>query len=335
MRLLIITQKVDKNDPILGFFHGWIEEFAKNLEQVTVVCLEQGEFDLPKNVKVLSLGKEEGKNRLKYLFRFYKYIWQEHCNYDSVFVHMNQEYVLLGGLFWRIFNKKISLWRNHLKGSFLTRLAVFISNQVFCTSSQSFTYQFKKTKLMPVGIDTHFFQSDFSISKKLNSILFLGRISPVKNILVFIEALNELKKLEVDFRVTIAGPSSSRDKDYEDIVRNKVNEYGLSNQIKFIGSVNQTEALSLYQKHDLYLNLTPSGSMDKTIFEAMSCDVKPLVYNKDLVEVLGEEFLINGLNPQNIAKDIKRTLFENKRDFRTYVIKNHSLELLVKKLFKE
>lgn len=29
VKLLIITQKIDINDPILGFFHKWIEEFAK------------------------------------------------------------------------------------------------------------------------------------------------------------------------------------------------------------------------------------------------------------------------------------------------------------------
>lgn len=34
MRLLIITQKVDENDAILGFFHGWIAEFAKHCEQL-------------------------------------------------------------------------------------------------------------------------------------------------------------------------------------------------------------------------------------------------------------------------------------------------------------
>src|SRR3989344_6741688 len=57
MRLLIVTQKVDKNDPVLGFFHRWIEKFAKNFERVTVICLGKGEYNLPANVKVLSLGK--------------------------------------------------------------------------------------------------------------------------------------------------------------------------------------------------------------------------------------------------------------------------------------
>ena len=47
MKLLIITQKVNKIDPILGFFHGWIIEFAKHFESITVICLEKGEYNLP------------------------------------------------------------------------------------------------------------------------------------------------------------------------------------------------------------------------------------------------------------------------------------------------
>ena len=63
MRLLIITQKVDKNDPILGFFHRWIEEFAKHCQSIIVICLQKGEYNLPKNIKILSLGKEKGKKK--------------------------------------------------------------------------------------------------------------------------------------------------------------------------------------------------------------------------------------------------------------------------------
>jgi len=116
MKLLIITQKVDKDDPILGFFHRWIEEFAKKFDSIIVICLEKGQYNLPKNTKVLSLGKpssvkaSKGKGRrLVYIWNFYKFTWQERKNYDAVFVHMNPVYVILGGLIWKIFKKKITL----------------------------------------------------------------------------------------------------------------------------------------------------------------------------------------------------------------------------------
>ena len=32
-KLLVITQKIDKYDDVLGFMHGWVTEFAKHLVQ--------------------------------------------------------------------------------------------------------------------------------------------------------------------------------------------------------------------------------------------------------------------------------------------------------------
>lgn len=282
MKLLIITQKVDKNDPILGFFHRWIEEFAKQCESVIVICLEQGEYNFPKHVKVLSLGKENRNSKVRYLVLFYKYIWQERHNYDSVFVHMNQEYVLLGWKFWKLWGKKIFLWRNHAKGNWSTRLAVLFSNKVFCTSPQSFTAKFKKTQIMPVGIDTDFFKPNPGVVRIPNSILFLGRIAPVKRVVEFVDWLGELKRQGREFSVTIAGESLPRDTSYEKLVRDRVAKLGLTNRVRFIGPVTQTEAVKLYQSHETYVNMTPAGSYDKTIFEAVACGAKLIVHNPDL-----------------------------------------------------
>ncbi len=113
MRLLIITQKVDTEDPIMGFFHGWLLEFAKQCEAVTVIGLEVGAYDLPKNVKVYSLGKESGKSRLKYIWRLWKYSWRERKNYSAVLAHMSPLYVIFGFPVWKLSGKKIGMWYVH------------------------------------------------------------------------------------------------------------------------------------------------------------------------------------------------------------------------------
>jgi len=282
MRLMIVTQKVDRKDPILGFFHRWIEEFAKHYEFVTVLCLEMGEYNLPSNVKVLSLGKEKLKIKnwklkikFRYILNFYQYIWQERKNYDVVFVHMNQEYILLGGLLWRFFGKKIFLWRNHGYGNVFTKVAVFLSDKIFYTSPRSFTARFKKSVKMPVGIDTDFFKPDPSVTRTPNSILFLGRISPIKKVLEFVEWFNLLGE---KFTATVAGAALPKDKAYEEFVLSRALD---KNRIKFIGAVNQEQALKLYQTHEIYVNKTPAGSFDKTIVEAAACGMKLMVDNPD------------------------------------------------------
>ena len=71
MKLLITTQAVDTDDPVLGFFVRWIEEFAKHAERVEVVCLREGKHGLPPNVRVHSLGKKNGRvPRVCIAFRF-------------------------------------------------------------------------------------------------------------------------------------------------------------------------------------------------------------------------------------------------------------------------
>ena len=74
MRLLIITQKVNAADPILGFFVSWIKKFSHEFEEIIVAAKEVGEHHLPNNVRVLSLGKSEGVGRIGQMINFWKII---------------------------------------------------------------------------------------------------------------------------------------------------------------------------------------------------------------------------------------------------------------------
>jgi len=51
MRILIFTQKVDKKNTVLGFFHDWIIRFSQKNSEVNVICLEKGDYDFFANVK--------------------------------------------------------------------------------------------------------------------------------------------------------------------------------------------------------------------------------------------------------------------------------------------
>ena len=348
MNLLILTQKIDINDSILGFFHQWVEEFSKRYEKVTVIALGAGEYRLPQNVKVFSLGKgglEIGNWKLEiikkfiYVINFYRYIWQERKNYDSVFVHMNQEYVLLGAKLWRLMGKKIMLWRNHPKGSILTNLSVFLSDRVFCTSKYSYTARFKKTEIMPVGIDTKLFKRDEKINRTANSILSLGRISPVKNIRSLIEAFNLLNKEKFSFKALIIGGVADKDKQYFEMINNKIKEYGLGEIVEFHKAVNSQETVNLYNKYELFINLTLTGSMDKTIFEAMACETLVLTSNQALSGSIDNLLVVDENDIVQLASRIKEIFYlrgieKNKlgKELRDFVIENHSLNKLMEKI---
>ena len=214
MKILIFTQKLNRNDSTLGFFVDWLQKISSHFEKIYVVCLEKGNFSLPDNIEVFSLGKEEGMGKLSYVVFFFKYLFDLRGKYDSVFVHMNEEYVVMGGLFWKVSKIPVFLWRNHPKGSFWTRIAVLFSKKVFCTAKDSFTARFKKTILMPVGIDTKLFKEDKSISKNKNSVCMIGRISPIKRVEVGLEAVSILIKNGVQVSMTVLGPCEEKNLSY-------------------------------------------------------------------------------------------------------------------------
>lgn len=319
MKLLILTQKVDVNDPILGFFHRWIEEFAKHFEAITVICLQKGEYELPENVRVFSLGKEKltadsyklsALRKIKYAINFYKHIWKERRNYDVVFVHMNQEYVLLGGIFWKIFGKKIYMWRNHHAGSFLTDIAAAFCAKVFCTSKYSYTAKYKKTVLMPVGVDTNKFvkSESLKVRKVKNSILFLGRIAPSKNVHIFVEALGLLKERNIYFTADIYGNASRKDIPYLEKIKSRARELGLEGVLKFHGGVANRQTPEIYNSHEIFVNLSSSGMYDKTIFEAMACGCLVLASNDNLKGQIDGMLIIEERKAEEVATQISLIL---------------------------
>lgn len=358
-RLLFITQKVDKDDDVLGTYHRWIEEFAGAFSSIEVVCLSRGTVDLPGNVRVYSLGKEtqsdtdlrgwkRGFTRIKYIYRFYKYIWSLRKKYRLVFVHMNPVYIILGGLFWRSWRKPIFLWYNHPFGSWKTKLAIYFSQEVFCTSPYSFSAKYKKTSLMPAGIDTDFFRPMQEISKNKKQILCLGRISPIKKIEYLIEAAKILDNKGLDFKVLIVGsPSSSKiDKEYELKLKSMSVDLLSKGKIEFRPAVPNYSAPVIYNSAGVFVNLTPTGSLDKTILEAMACSTVVLVSNKIFMELfpgfLRELCLFEEGNIEDCAIKMQELFKLNEADkkhlsqeLRNLVVTKHSLDTLICKLFQE
>jgi glycosyltransferase involved in cell wall biosynthesis len=344
MNLLILTQKLDINDDLLGFMHGWVAELSRLGGKTTVIALSVGEYNLPPKVKVLSLGKETGQSKLKYILRFYKYIYQERKNYDKVLVHMNKEYIILGGACWRFWGKKIALWYNHKKGNWFSRLAGRLADQIFYTSPFSFFAKWPKAKLMPVGINLDIFKPNPIVEKVHKSILFFGRISPVKKLDVFIEALNSLKKDGYNFKANIIGDAPERDRAYGESIKLMVKDYGLIDMVKFEKSVPNWQAPMIYCRHEIFINLTPAGSMDKTIFEAMACGNLVILCNRSFEKIFPEEFLSYLMFKENDRDDLTKKLVKSlimeeelKHKYRTwaykYILENHSVKKLVEMIF--
>jgi glycosyltransferase involved in cell wall biosynthesis len=331
MRLLILTQTVDLDDPVLGFFHRWIEELATRFEFVHVVCLREGRHSLPGNVVVHSLGKELGLERKDYIKRFYRYLWTLRKEYGVVFVHMNQEYVLLGAIPWRVLGKKVFLWRNHYKGNYLTSIAVRLSNGVFCTSKMSYTAMFKKSIIMPVGIDI----INVVAERKARSILFLARFAPSKHPEVLVDALKILKQNKIKFFASIYGSALPKDEAFARAVREHA---AILPTVQFFGSVRHDETPAIYAAHDIFVNLSGSGMYDKTIFEAAAEGCIVVASSRDFAQATEPQFTFKHSDPRDLAIVLQKILAlpKKKKDDAREGFKKlaaaHSLSTLADKL---
>ncbi|MCK5061012.1 glycosyltransferase family 4 protein [Candidatus Parcubacteria bacterium] len=361
MKLLIITQKVDKNDSILGFFHDWLRVFATRCEKLTVICLYKGEYDLPDNVKVLSLGKENLDNRQQttdgrlllrcsYIIRFYKYIISERCNYDKVFVHMNSEYVVLGGIFWKLMRKKIALWWTHKAAPWHLRIAEKFTDIIFTASKESFRLSSKKVKVVGHGIDYQKLKiknselkidSKFKIQNSKFTLITVGRISPSKDIKTLIKAVERIKNVKFD---VIGGPLDEKDEKYFKELKQLVGEKGLEERVNFVGPIPNKDIIKYYQDADLFIHASQTGSLDKVVLEAMACGLLVISCNDAIKNDLLCKYpglIYDKGDYQALAKRIEKiinTLPEKRlelgKELREIVKNDHSLEKLIKIICK-
>lgn len=310
-KLLILTQKVDINDNYLGFFHDWLKEFFGHYDLITVICLYKGEYDLPENVRVFSLGKETKASRWNYIWNFYCYIWKFRKDYDAVFVHMNPEYVVMGGLFWKLWHKPISLWFVHKSVNWKLRIAEKLSKVIFTSAKESFNLLSSKVIYLGHGINTDKFKPgpDKSRGDKFE-IIYVGRISPIKNQELLIKAAAILKRKyqTENFLIRIIGDTIY---DYDVAYKNKLEDLikneGLGEKVSFVGNVPYREIEQVYQNTDLSLNLCPTGGMDKAVLESMASGTLAIVFNKTFNALLNgyPQLILGSLEPQELADKIE------------------------------
>ena len=253
MKLLITTQAVDRNDPILGFFVSWIEEFAKGCEKIEVICLRSGEYTLPTNVHVHTLESKTKIGRAFELIGLSKKI-----KYDRVFVHMNPEYIVAAGWLWRLQGKKIGLWYTHKNVDLKLRIAAFFSNVIFTASKASFRLKSSKVQVMGHGIDTDFFTPDAKIVRG-NWALSVGRLTKSKRHDLAIRMAHE-----AGIQLKIAGDGPER-QNLEHLAKE------LATNVQFLGGLNQTQVRDQYRHAAYMIHTSETGSLDKVVLEALAC----------------------------------------------------------------
>jgi len=341
MNLLVITQKLDL-DSILGFTHLTIEYMAKRFKKVHVICLYKGRYDLPENVVVHSLGKENKQSKLGYIINFYKIYFSIYKDLDRIYVHMNQIYVyLLQFAFLLTGFKKIIFWKSHGNIAFKEKFTRHFVSAVATASDEFFDVKTKKKRPIGIGIDTNRFVPDTKKKRgKTLNLIFVGRISRIKHVDILIEAVSKLDK-KINWKLDVYGPCS--DKEYESLLKSLISKHKLQKKVKLHGLVSYDKIHKIYAKADIFLDSSQTGSRDKTAFEAMACGSVLISSNPPFKEVLGDYKLPLSIEntSESFAMAVEKIYSLPAKEYvkltshlRDLCVKDYSIDSYMKRLIK-
>jgi glycosyltransferase involved in cell wall biosynthesis len=187
-------------------------------------------------------------------------------------------------------------------------------------------------------VDTDFFKP-MDTRKSNNTIIFVGRIHPLKHIEDIIEAINIVKKTN-DVNLQIVGPSYSDD--YFQKLQIKIKELECQNIVHFIGPIPNDKIITYYHSSSIFVLLGVGEGMPKSILEAMSCEIPVIsVPNAGIPDVIDDGingFLVPNNSPEIIAKKIiflldnPLILFEMGKTARKKIKNEFTWDIFIKKL---
>lgn len=166
--------------------------------------------------------------------------------------------------------------------------------------------------LVPCGVDLGMFRNmpkENIGNKKLKTIIFVGRLHPIKGVKYLIEAMNIILQ-EKTVKLLIVGDGEER-KNLEKQVR----ELYLEEFVNFVGEVQNSEIPSLMNASDIFVLPSLSEALPTTILEAMAAGLPIITTNvRGLPEIVKDNengFIIEPKNPKQIAEKVL-LLLENK-----------------------
>jgi len=350
IRLMMFTQKLDLNDDVLGFAHRWVEELAGNVAYVHLIASRVGEFALPPNVRVYSLGKESNVGKLRRIFRVFAYSLRLLLgrDVDAVFAHQIQHFVLATGLFAKVCRIPVFLFYAHGAVPLSLRFAAPICSAIFTSTKEGLRIDTPRKVIIGQGIDTTSFPllelAEFGARVRL---LLVGRISPVKDQETLVRAAGILRdeyshELEV---ILVGRPLNGHDLSYKEKLMSIVRDAGLEDCVRFAGSVPNRMLARYYADCHFVVNPSRTGSLDKVVLEAMSCGRLPLVCDEAIskeFDMYSDHLLFRPADPRDLAEKIvslmnmgPERLRHAGRLLRKNVETRHALPSLMEKLVQE
>lgn len=255
----------------------------------------------------------------KYIFKLAKLILRRKKKYIA----------MIGGLHMSYTGKALEYYQNanHIIVHTLQQKQEILKNANFSKLD---------IRVLPLGIDTNLFQPSKDKRFDKFKLLYVGRLSRLKQIEIAIDSINFLKQNGIACTFTIIGPIS--DGDYYKELLQKVEANDCLDSVRFLGSKSNTELISYYQESHLLLFPSAHESFGMVMTEAMACGV-PVVALKGAGGP--DEIITNGVDgilteKENFSKEVyevlnsQEKLLQLSQSARIKVVNKFSLEMTTK-----
>lgn len=269
MRLVVVTQRVDPDDPALGATVPMLRALAQRVDELVVLTLVARESGLPANVRLKSIAAPTQALRGA---RFAAALAPELRRRPvAVLAHMSPVYAVLAAPLARPLRVPLLLWFTHWKRSRMLRAAERVSDRVLTVDRRSFPFASPKVTPIGHGIDVDALPC-VDQAEPLR-VLALGRTSPAKG-LDTIVAASRRAGIELELR----GPSlTDEERGYRDALGVAVEP-----------PVPRRAIASVYAHAGALVNNMRSGALDKVVFEAAASCLPVVVSNPGFDSLIGD-----------------------------------------------
>ena len=313
MRLLIINFAMDQGSPVLAWQHTVACRLASECEQVVVVTEHIGVCDTPSNLMVCLVPKCFQRIPLrwfkaKWLMLVYLFVLCRRKKFDVCFIHMAHEWSYRYFPVLKYFQVPILLWYAH--GSVTNRLLLSLAcvDRVVTSTPEGFRIRSPKVRVIGQAIDTELFCLR-NYHEPSATMIYVGRISKRKRVDLIIDAVAVLVEQfpDIAWRLRLVGTVHNvQDKEYQVALQARAAKFGIGDQVEFIGPKPQWELPALYDSVFAHINLSDTGSMDKTVMESLAVGCPVLTSNEAIVPIFGGDlrFIVSDIAPRYVAKKI-------------------------------
>lgn len=346
IRLLVCAQSADQSDPTLGFFHAWVDELARRTKHVSLAYLQGKAAGLPDNVRAFSLGKDTLRGprfwkRARYTVRFWWYAWRERHEYDTVFVYINTEYMILGGLLWRMLGKKVAIISNKKEAHWKMAFAARFADVIFYTDDHAMAARLPRSQQIAAGIETGPYTM-VPRTAEHGSLLFAGRIAREKHLDTIIEGVARAAQHSHGLHFDIYGaPVIADDRAFDQELRAAHKPLLEKGTVAFRGSVPHAQTPQMYASHDIFVHGGSVTGFNKALFEAMAAGCIVVTSDPNMRRVVRADLFVDQVTPEAYARAIAAALKlspqERAREsaaLRAYVEREHALSVIIPGMFE-